>query len=68
MSARMYIKGNRIESLDELMRQPLVIHMALFNRGFQKVYHRGWFSSWSLKLAQDWIKMGSLYTAEKKVV
>ena len=66
MSARIYISGQRIKSLDELMLQPFVIHRPPFAPGFQKVYHRGWFSSWPLQLAQHWLEVGSLYRAEKK--
>ena len=65
MSARIYISGQRIKSLDELMRQPFVIHRPPFAPGFQKVCHRGLFSSWPLQLAQGWLEMGSLYEAKR---
>ncbi len=61
MSAKMYIRGRRIKSLDELMRQPFVIHQPPNAPGFAKVYHRGWFSSWQLHMAKCWIDAGSLY-------
>ena len=66
MSARIYIRGQRIKSLDELMRQPFVIHAPPFAPGFQKVCHRGLFSGWPLQVAQGRLEMGSLYRAEKK--
>lgn len=68
MSARMYKCGQRIRSLDELMRQPFVIHRPPFANGFAKIYHRGWFSSWPLRLAQNWLEVGGLYRAEKMEV
>ena len=65
MSAKIYIRGQRIKSLDELMRQLFVIHAPPFAPGFQKVCHRGLFSGWPLQLAQDWLEMGSLYKAKQ---
>lgn len=39
-----YIKGRRIQSLNDLLAQDFVIWKG-------KVYHKGWFSSWQIQFA-----------------
>lgn len=60
---RKYRKGKRIESLDELAQQTLII--ADYGT-FQKVYHIGWFSSWPLRNIINGINKRQFYTAVSK--
>ena len=55
---RKYRKGSKILSLDELAKQEFVYF-------FDKITHRGWFTSWQFRLAQSYIERGWLYQAEK---
>lgn len=55
---RKYRKGNRITSLDELMKQEFVYV-------WDKVTALGWFGSWQLRLARSYIQRGCLYYAER---
>lgn len=48
---RKYEQGERITSLDEMMQQEFVMV-----RG--KVYHKGWFKSWQISLAQNYLQVG----------
>ena len=57
--ASKYIKGERIQSLDELIRQEFIY----FNH---KVYHRGWVMGWKLKWVVDMIGRGLLFIATRK--
>ncbi|MBE6557542.1 MAG: hypothetical protein E7661_00775 [Ruminococcaceae bacterium] len=60
MSNRKYVRGEHIESLDELAKQDLV-YMD------HKVYHRGWFGSWQFRLLAGMVgKNGRLYYAIPK--
>lgn len=58
-SRRKYRKGDKINSLDELMTQEFAFFM-------DKVYHVGWFGSWQIKLASSWIKQGRVFYAVKE--
>lgn len=58
-----YEKGKRIESLDELARQELIICQL---GSASKALSRGWFISWQMKYAQDLITRGALFTAVRK--
>ena len=58
-----YIIGERIKSLDELVKCDLVYFVAT---GFKKIYHRGWFVSWQIHLAHKMIAHGNLYRAERR--
>ena len=50
-----YRKGERIKSLEEMLAQEFVMC-------HDKVYHRAWVRQWQINLAEQWIKMGVLYT------
>lgn len=56
---RKYKKGEKITSLDELMKQEFVY----WNN---KITHKGWFMSWMLRMADNAIKNGIIYKAIKK--
>ena len=55
---RKYRKGEQIKSLDELCKQEFIYF-------FDKITHKGWFQSWQIKLALQYIERGYLYTAIK---
>ena len=55
---RKYKKGEKITSLDDLANQNFIYV-------FNKITHRGWFKSWQLRLAQQYISRGCLYYARK---
>ena len=55
----MFVKGQPIKSLDELMRQEFVFY-------HHKVTHAGWFSSWQLGWAKRNIEQSNIYYAIKK--
>ena len=55
---RKYRKGEQITSLDELMKQEFVYV-------FDKITHIGWFGSWQVRLAQNFINRGLVYYAVK---
>lgn len=54
-----YQKGERITSLDELMAQNFIYC-------FDKITHHGWFQSWHMGLADQYIKRGVLFKAVMK--
>lgn len=58
MSKRLYQKGEKITSLDELMKQEFVYMR-------HKITHKGWFFSWQIRLMKNWIDLGWIYKAEK---
>ena len=55
-----YAKGLKVVSMDELMRREFII---VDYATFQKVYNRGWFSSWPLRYADRLLKWGWIYGA-----
>ena len=55
---RKYCKGEKIKSLEELMRQELIFC-------HHKVLAKGWFQSWQLRFAQAMIDRGVLCKVEK---
>ena len=55
---RKYRKGERIKSLDELMKQECVYV-------WDKVTALGWFGSWQLRLAKAYIDRGCICRAER---
>lgn len=61
-----YKIGREIKSLDDLYSQEFVIHKPHNSRGFEKVYHAGWFWGWSLRHAKVMISCRDLYVAERK--
>lgn len=62
-----FIKGKRIETLDELAEQEYVMwRFGLPQK--TKVYHRGWFLSWQLAYAERQVKAGNLFKCRKKVL
>lgn len=54
-----YQKGDPIRSLDELAAQDLVYC-------FNKIQPKGWFRSWQINLAENYIKRGVLFKAVRK--
>lgn len=56
---RKYRKGSKITSLDELVKQEFIYC-------HDKITHAGWFRSWKLRLASQYIERGWLYYAEKE--
>lgn len=56
---RKYKKGDRVTSIDELLKQEFVY----WNN---KITHKGWFGSWQLRMTANAIKNGSIYKAIKK--
>jgi hypothetical protein len=55
---RKYRKGDKITSLDELVKQEFVyVH--------GKITHVAWAKSWQVSLALMYIERGSIYYAEK---
>ena len=57
---RRYAKGLKVVSMDELMQREFII---VDYGTFQKVYNRGWFSSWQLRYADRLLKWGWIYDA-----
>ena len=55
---RKYRKGRQITSLDELVNQEFIYC-------FDKITHCGWFMSWTVNLAKQYIKRGCLFYAVK---
>ena len=55
---RKYKKGDQIKSLDELEKQKFIYF-------FDKITHRGWFRSWQIRSALQYIQRGCLYYAIK---
>ena len=58
MSKRLYQKGEKITSLDELMAQEFVYLR-------HKITHKGWFSNWRIRSMKNWIDLGWVCKAEK---
>ena len=56
---RKYRKGDKITSLDELVKQEFVYV-------FDRINHIAWVKSWQVSLALEYIKRGCLYYAEKE--
>lgn len=59
-----YKPGRRIDTLDDLIKQELIIFRPYPEGQHNKVYHQGWFMSWQMRCAMQLIKRGCLYTAE----
>lgn len=55
---RKYRKGGKITSLDELVKQEFIYC-------YHKITHCGWFMSWPVNLAKQYIARGCLFYAEK---
>ena len=55
---RKYRKGEKITSLDELVKQEFIYF-------YDKITARGWFGSWQMRLANSYIVRGCLYKAER---
>ena len=55
---RKYQKGEPIKSLDELSTQEFIYF-------YDKITHRGWFRSWQIRSALQYINRGCLYYAVK---
>lgn len=55
---RKYRKGDKITSLDELVKQEFVYV-------FDRINHIAWVKSWQVSLALRYIERGQLYYAEK---
>lgn len=58
---RKYHPGEKITSLDELEKQEFI-----YCNG--KILHHSWFTSWPFKLANGYVKYGSLRYAVKNEV
>lgn len=58
MSKRLYQKGEKITSLDELMKQEFIY----LN---DKILNKGWFQNWQMHWAEIWIKRGHITKAIK---
>ena len=58
-----YEKGERIQSLDELMTTEFIIWD---NGCFRKVIHTGWVQSWQCHYAWMLLKSGALHKAIRK--
>ena len=52
-----YQKGKAITSLDEMIEQKFIYV-------YDKIYHIGWASSWSVHLAKNYIDRGIMFEAE----
>ena len=51
-------KQGQIKTIDDMMKEDfIIVH--------NKVYHRGWFTSWPCRLAQNYIGHGVMYYAYK---
>lgn len=57
-SKRKYTKGEQIISIDELMNQEFIYL-------YHKIYHKGWFQSWQLRSAKNYVDRG-IYKAVLK--
>ena len=55
---RKYRKGEKITSLDELMKQEFVYFR-------DKITHIGWFCGWQVRMAEAYIQSGMVYYAER---
>lgn len=62
-----FIKGKRIETLDELAEQEYVMWCYGMSEK-TKVFHKGWFSSWQLAFAVRQINGGNLFKCQKQVL
>lgn len=62
-----FVKGERIETLDELAEQEYVMWCCGLTQK-TKVYHRGWVMSWQLVHAERQINAGVLFKCQKKVL
>lgn len=58
MYRRKYDKGDKITSLDELVQQEFVY----WN---DKITHRGWATSWQIRMAYNAIQKGIIFKAIK---
>ena len=56
---RKYRKGEQVRSVNELLDQEFVYW-------HDKIYARGWFLSWPLRMAYKAVKQGEIYKAERK--
>ena len=57
-----YVKGEKITTIDELMEQDFVIFN--YGEGVQyKVYNKGWYQCWQLRMASLYVNTGRLYKA-----
>lgn len=56
---RKYRKGEQVRSVNELLDQEFVYW-------HDKIYARGWFLSWPLRMAWKAVKQGEIYKAERK--
>ena len=55
---RKYRKGEKITSLDELVKQEFVYF-------YDKITHRGWFGSWQFRMTYQLLVRGCIYYAER---
>lgn len=55
---RKYRRGEKITSLDELVKQEFVYF-------YDKITHCGWFGSWQFRMAYHLLERGCLYYAER---
>ena len=53
---RKYKKGEKITSLDELVKQEFIYF-------YDRITHNGWFMSWQCRMARSLIERGVLYYA-----
>lgn len=60
-----FVKGKRIETLDELAEQEYVMWCNGMSKK-TKVYHRGWVMSWQLVHAERQIQAGVLFKCQKR--
>ena len=59
MRKRKYRKGNPVTSVNELLDQEFVYW-------HDKIYAKGWFLSWPLRMAWKAVEQGEIYKAERK--
>ena len=55
---RKYRKGEKITSLDELVKQEFIYF-------FDKITHNGWFMFWQFRMTKRFLDRGFLYYAER---
>jgi hypothetical protein len=52
-----YRKGSKITNISDIVDREFIYYR-------HKLYHAGWFSSWSLNSILQYLKQGEIYTAE----
>lgn len=61
-----YEKGDIITSLDVVMENKFIMVVHGYKQEHRKVYHIGWFSSWSIRNFKQLLDKKCVYVAKRK--